>query len=179
MPKIPLIIIHLIIIIKFKKKKLFEYIKIIIGAIFCHVSIIKVFNQVKPSIISGNQKWNGAAPIFNKSAEFNIKFIENFISILYIKLIESLIIENNNIVDAKAWIMKYFNLASAANILLDLFIKGIIESKLISNPIHILIQLYEEIVINVPENNEIKNNNLYKNIKKKRIKTYINGVWTQ
>jgi hypothetical protein len=39
------------------------------GAIFCHVIKIKPLNQSKPSMTPGNQKWNGAAPIFNSSVE--------------------------------------------------------------------------------------------------------------
>lgn len=39
-------------------------IRIIAGAIFCQVIIIKQFIQSNPSMISGNQKWNGAVPIF-------------------------------------------------------------------------------------------------------------------
>jgi hypothetical protein len=31
----------------------------IIGAIFCHVIIIKHANQFNPSIIEGNHKWKG------------------------------------------------------------------------------------------------------------------------
>lgn len=37
----------------------------IIGAIFCQVRIRRELNQFNPLITSGNQKWNGAAPIFN------------------------------------------------------------------------------------------------------------------
>lgn len=48
------------------------YMTRIIGAIFCHVNKIKQFIQFKPSITSGNQKWNGAAPILVNSDEFNI-----------------------------------------------------------------------------------------------------------
>lgn len=49
-------------------------IRIIIGAIFCQVSKMNELNQFRPSITSGNQKWNGAAPILIISAEFiNIK----------------------------------------------------------------------------------------------------------
>ena len=48
------------------------YIRRIIGAIFCHVSIIRQKFQSNPSITSGNQAWNGAAPILVKSAEFKI-----------------------------------------------------------------------------------------------------------
>lgn len=41
----------------------------IMGAIFCQVIRIKHDTQSKPSIILGNQKWNGAAPNFNKRGE--------------------------------------------------------------------------------------------------------------
>jgi hypothetical protein len=59
-----------------------------------------------------------------------------------------------------------------------LIIKGINDNKLISNPIHAPNQEFEEIVINVPLINVIKNNNLdeFLKIKKKRIITFINGV---
>jgi hypothetical protein len=57
-------------------------------------------------------------------------------------------------------------------------IKGIKDNKLISNPIHAPNHEVEEIVINVPLIKVIKNNNLYEflKIKKKRSKTFINGV---
>lgn len=42
------------------------------GAIFCHVIKIKLFIQVNPSITLGNQKWKGAAPLFNKRVELII-----------------------------------------------------------------------------------------------------------
>lgn len=57
---------------------------IIIGANFCQVKIIRVLFQFKPSIISGNQKWKGAAPIFIRSAEFNT--IENLLIKVEFKL---------------------------------------------------------------------------------------------
>lgn len=43
------------------------------GAIFCQVSIIDAVIQFNPSITSGNQKWNGAAPIFVSNAVLMIK----------------------------------------------------------------------------------------------------------
>jgi hypothetical protein len=51
-----------------------------------------------------------------------------------------MIIENSNKVDAKAWVIKYLRAASEAIIFFVLLIKGIIERRLISNPIHIPIQ---------------------------------------
>lgn len=59
--------------------KLFQVLLFIIninGAIFCQVNKIKQFTHDKPSITSGNQKWNGAAPNFIKNAEFIIKIKE-------------------------------------------------------------------------------------------------------
>lgn len=53
------------------------------GAIFCHVIKIKLFIHLNPSEILGNQKWKGAAPIFNNIMEeikiFNkLKFWNKF-----------------------------------------------------------------------------------------------------
>jgi len=36
----------------------------IIGAIFCKVARIMQLPQLRPSMVGGNQKWNGAAPSF-------------------------------------------------------------------------------------------------------------------
>lgn len=47
--------------------------------------------------------------------------------------------ENSNKEEAIAWIIKYFRDASDAIILFVLLIRGIIERRLISNPIHIVI----------------------------------------
>jgi len=55
--------------------------------------------------------------------------------------------------------------------------KGIIDRRLISRPIHILSQEYEEIVISVPKIMVKKKIILFLvKIKKKRIKTFISGV---
>lgn len=69
-PIIPLIIL-LMITINIRKLILlkFEYLINVIGAIFCHVSIIKELVHDNPWIISGNQKWNGAAPILINRAD--------------------------------------------------------------------------------------------------------------
>lgn len=51
-----------------------QYDKIIKGANFCQVIKIKFDIQFKPSITLGNQKWKGAAPLFNIIVEaINIK----------------------------------------------------------------------------------------------------------
>lgn len=123
----------------------------IIGAIFCHVNIIEQFNQFNPSITSGNQKWKGAAPNFINNAEFNIILNVDSILLKINSLFNKIIIiENNKIIEAIVWVIKYFIEDSDFIIFLEEFIRGIIEIKLISNPIHILIQEYEEIEIIVP-----------------------------
>ena len=91
------------------------------------------------------------------------------------------IIANKRIEEAKAWIKKYFKAASEDIKLFVLIIKGINDNKLISNPIQAPNQEVDEIVIKVPLVKVIRNNNLdeFLKIKKKRIKTFISGVWTQ
>lgn len=88
--------------------------------------------------------------------------------------------ENKKIKEAKAWTRKYLILDSVEVKLFVLIIKGIKDNKLSSKPIHIPIQEEEEIVIIVPEINVIKKIifEIKFIIKKKRIKTFINGVWT-
>ena len=62
-----------------------------------------------------------------------------------------------------------------------LIIKGINDNKLISNPIQAPNQDVDETVTRVPLTRVIKNNSLdeFLKIKKKRVKTFISGVWTQ
>lgn len=88
---------------------------------------------------------------------------------------------NKKIREAKTWIKKYLIEDSLEIKLFWSIIKGIKDIKLISKPIHIPIQEDEEIVIKVPVAKVIINKNLNKKfiIKKKRIKTFIGGVWTQ
>ena len=130
------------------------------GAIFCQVIKMKLFIQLNPSITFGNQKWNGAIPLFNINVEEKIKFIKN----CHLKFKDFSIkkkwkiIENNKIFDAKAWIKKYFKVASEEKRLL-VFIESVIkERRLISNPIQILNHEEEEILMTVPIISVIKNN---------------------
>lgn len=58
--------------------------------------------------------------------------------------------ENSRIVDARAWVMKYFIAASDSILFLTFVKRGIIERRLISSPIHINIQDPEDTVIRVP-----------------------------
>lgn len=59
-------------------------------------------------------------------------------------------IENNKVVDAKAWIKKYLSDASEENKFLWLAIRGINDIKLISKPIHAPSHELDEIEIIVP-----------------------------
>lgn len=94
----------MIIIIKVLLK--FKYEIIIIGEIFCHVNIIKHENQFNPSIIEGNHKWKGINLSLIKSGIITI------ISLLIININDLLIKKINNKIEAKAWIKKYFIVAS-------------------------------------------------------------------
>jgi len=108
------------------------------GAIFCQINIIMQFIHLKPSIISGNQKWNGAVPILVKRAEFiiiiKVEFILGEINSVNIIII---IIENRIIKEERAWVIKYFMADSDDNMFFVDVIRGMIDNKLISSPIHI------------------------------------------
>lgn len=138
--------------------------------------------QFNPSITIGNQKWNGAIPVFiiKEEAKIILIFELKFKSIFHSIKKENKIIENNKTLEAKAWVRKYFNDASEENKLFNFIVKGINDNKLISNPIQILNHDDEQILIIVPKNNVDKNNILYEffKIKKKRIITFIYRVWT-
>ena len=62
--------------------------------------------------------------------------------------------------EANAWIKKYFREDSEDIKFFVSFIRGINDNKLISNPIHALIHVFEEIVIKVPSIKVKTNNNL-------------------
>jgi len=127
------------------------YINRTIGAIFCHVKINKQFIQSRPSITSGNQKWNGAIPIFVKSLEFIInRYVDwRFIFVVILELFISRITDIRIIVEAIDWTIKYLIADSADSMFFWLCISGIIDSRLISKPNHIPSQEYDEIEIMV------------------------------
>lgn len=139
----------------------------IIGAIFCHVNRITAFVHLNPSITSGNQKCIGAAPNFVSNAVLiiviNVKFTRGLINS---SVDNNIITAVNKISEAMACVIKYFIAASDANTFFFSENKGITESKLISRPIHILIQEYDEIAIVVPKIMEFVNRILLTLIKK-------------
>ncbi len=112
------------------------YISKIRGAIFWMVIKKILLIQFNPSLISGNQKWKGAAPNFVSNEIFK-RFVVKFLRIVKLK---EWVIEKSKIIEAMAWVIKYFKQASAGKIFLWLLKRGIILNKLISNPIHILNQ---------------------------------------
>lgn len=139
--------------------------------------------HVNPSIKLGNQKWNGAAPLFSNNADNKIIEINDPLISLFILFFNiSKITANNKTVEANAWVKKYFNEASVdLKLLWFSLIRGIKDNKLISNPIQAPNQELDVTVIKEPIIIIIKNKifeELLK-IKKKRIKTFINGVWAQ
>ena len=143
------------------------------------MSIIIQLIHLNPSITSGNQKWNGAAPIFVRRAE--LRMIVG--SWLYSKLLIVLVLviikitANKRTVEAMAWVIKYFRDDSVERIFFCLFNRGIIDRRLISSPSHIPIHEYDEIAMIVPIIIDDENIILYIFvIKKKRGKTFINGV---
>lgn len=82
--------------------------------------------------------------------------------------------------EANAWVKKYFN-EDSLDIKLLSFIRGINDNKLISSPIQAPNQELAEIVIIVLII-KIKKNIIFDEllkIKKKRIKTFMSGVWAQ
>lgn len=154
----------------------------ITGAIFCQVIKIILLIQFNPSITIGNQKWKGAIPVFIIKDDARIILIFEFIFIIDFHSIkkENKIIENRSILEAIAWVKKYFKEASEENKLFNFIVKGIKDKRLISKPIQTLNHEEEETLIIVPKNRVDKNNILYEffKIKKKRIITFIYRVWT-
>lgn len=96
----------------------------------------------------GNQKWNGADPIFINIEELikiEIKlFISKLLDIIILK-----IIQNKKLIEAIDWVKKYFKDASEDIKLLDLEIRGINLIKLISKPIQAPNHELDEIEIKV------------------------------
>lgn len=88
---------------------------------------------------------------------------------------------NNKVAEARACVRKYFKDASLENEFRDVDIRGINDSKLISSPIQAPNHELAEVVIKVPLIKVIRNKNLVGllNIRKKKGKTSISGVWTQ
>lgn len=148
------------------------------GASFCHVIKRKQFNHDNPSITEGNHIWKGAAPIFSNKVREIIEFmiVSSDVGIIIFKIIRV-----NSMDDAKAWMIKYF-MAASVDIMFSLEdMRGMNDIRLISRPIHVAGHELDLIEIKVPRINMSKNKSFEElkiEIKKKRINTFISGVWT-
>lgn len=87
------------------------------GAIFCQVRIVRVVSIVAPCATSGSQKWNGAAAIFIISANVMI-FIVIVSVVSEISQFEVfsafMVVANRIVVEARVCVRKYFVVASVA-----------------------------------------------------------------
>ena len=93
-----------------------------------------------PFITSGNQKSKGAAPTFISKAELSSNIRDGTLILKYEFIFMDINNDNKIIEEAIDWVViKYFVLASAGNVFFCLFMRGIIDKRLISRPIHILI----------------------------------------
>lgn len=108
------------------------------------VSIINIELKLKYSITVKIQLWKGATPIL-----IIIEIIK-IISFFILTPISIEITVINMAVDAILWIIKYFIIDSEDIWLLVFCIIGINDIKETSNPIHIEIQLLQQIVIITP-----------------------------
>jgi hypothetical protein len=117
--------------------------------------------------------WNGADPILI------IIDIVNVISFIILTPISIQITLNRNMVEEIHWIMKYFIIDSDEELILLEFIRGMNEISESSIPIHIEIQLFEQIVIITPIIIVFVKVNFVEliNIRKKKIVSILR-VWT-
>ena len=148
------------------------------GAIFCHVKIIAHCAQLEIFITWGNQKWKGAIPILILRA---IKIIiTDLISNLEGSIVLSISLVKISIREAIAWTIKYLMAVSVDRGVNLMISKGIRLIRLISKPSHLVYQVLAEHASRVPVIKVEKNTIWYAlfNIKKKEVKTLINGVWT-
>lgn len=91
--------------------------RIVRGAIFCQVRIVRVVNVVVPCATSGSQKWNGAAAIFIISASVMIFMVVVSVvrEISQFEVFSAFMVVANRIVmEARVCVRKYFVVASVA-----------------------------------------------------------------
>lgn len=125
--------------------------RIVRGAIFCHVRMVKAVIVVVPCDTSGSQKWNGAAAIFIIRAKVMIVAAgldERCIS--QFDVFRAFIVaENRRAVEAIVWVRKYLVAASVARGWFGLEIIGVIDSVLISRHTHVISQCVVDVIIEV------------------------------
>lgn len=92
-------------------------IRIVRGAIFCQVRIVRAVSVVVPCATSGSQKWNGAAAIFIISASVMIFMVVVSVvrEISQFEVFSAFMVVANRIVmEARVCVRKYFVVASVA-----------------------------------------------------------------
>ena len=109
-----------------------------IGLIFWVVISKKKLSHDNPSTRLGTHIWRGAAPIFNINAKNNNNELKEEINIC--------VTLDKIIIDAIAWIIKYFIATSLWYFLYFLKIRGININTLISKQIQIISQELEEMI---------------------------------
>jgi len=106
----------------------------IIGIIFCVVnSIVNVIHET-PSETEGSHWKTGKHPIF-----VNIAIVVIMLDLFSSMSVLFIIIEKISIIDPMAWIIKYFNILSAVELLFLFIMIGINEIIFSSKDIHIVI----------------------------------------
>lgn len=81
--------------------------RIISGAIFCHVKIVRVVMVVVPCDTSGSQKWNGAAAIFIiKASVIMINAVGSVVALIsQFEVFSAFVVAANSmVVEARVWI---------------------------------------------------------------------------
>lgn len=110
-------------------------IRMLRGAIFCQVRIIRVVSVVVPCATSGSQKWNGAAAIFIIRAKVMIFMVVVSVvrEISQFEVFSAFMVVANRIVmEARVCVRKYFVVASVARGWWGLEIIGTMDRVLIS-----------------------------------------------
>lgn len=95
---------------------LFVFNRMVRGAIFCHVRIVRAVRVVVPCDTSGSQKWNGAAAIFINKEMVIIVVIGSVVRcISQLEVFMAFIVAvKSMVVEAIVWVRKYFVAASVA-----------------------------------------------------------------
>lgn len=148
------------------------------GATFCQVKIIKRFLQESPSITWGSQKWKGAAAIFIKSLKkIKKERMERLVNLCW--SVAAKRAEVNRIEEAKAWIKKYFNVASFSRGEEKFINNANTANILISSPTQAINQEEAEIAKTGPIKRRPKNKAFQGRINIQKGNYSIFGIWAQ
>ena len=124
------------------------------GGSFCHVSSSRPVRNEMPRVTSGTQKWKGDSPSFMARAVVIIVAavgLNIFVIVHWPDYSRLMMIAIISIIEAVAWVRKYFEATSIACGLKFFINTGIIASKFISNPIQMSSQCELIIASIVPD----------------------------